>query len=164
MSFRALGLAVLLAACTAPGPAAPDGLRIAPGLLNRLDVLAQGLDNEIIVCLTGGHATARALATGFHMPRHRLSAPNRVSAARCPAGTLALWHNHPYPLPVDSFCFLSTRDIRSMRRNDWPFAMVHVRAGIWCWWDRAQIESADTTETLAAVPGQSSWTSGLHHR
>jgi hypothetical protein len=153
-------LAVLLAAAvpTRGEPDASSTLIVAPGLLSKLQVLANGLQTEIVLCLHGSVAGDTAIATEFSMPEPRVSTFQRSAFLPCPPETLGSWHNHPLiefhapgtptaggtaapqtirPLEL---CALSGKDIETADRMGYDFAVVAVDAATWCWWTRAQVQ------------------------
>lgn len=135
----------------------PTELVIDPALLTRLQTLAEGLRQEIVLCLSGPSRGDTAYARDFVMPVPRLSTPTRSSFDPCPRGTLASWHNHPRaggslilaggrPRRVDQaraarrLCVLSETDIHTAARLRHPFVVVSVDAGTWCWWGLREVE------------------------
>ncbi len=143
----------------------PTELEIDVGLLTRLQTLAGGLHQEIVLCLDGSVRGRRATAKAFSMPIPRLSTPTRSSFDSCPPGTLASWHNHPRwagtsPRPVKEgkagddrarrLCVLSETDIATASRLRHPFVVVSVDARTWCWWT---LEEVDRFAEQAISPG-----------
>ncbi len=152
-----LACAALLAAGVARigvGASPPTELVIEPDLLARLQTLAAGLQNEIVLCLSGPTRRGVAVARTFEMPTPRESTPLRSSFDPCPRGTLASWHNHPaHPEPelaragpevgdrrARRLCVLSGTDIETARRLKYPFVVVAVDGRTWCWWTLAEVE------------------------
>lgn len=151
----------------------PTKLVLEGGLLARLRILAAGLHNEIVLCLTGVVEGGTATATGFLMPEPHRSEAEGASFGSCPGAPLALWHNHPpessrlrpdgltgtrgdpAASPRD-FCALSEADIHTAYRAAVPFTVVAVDAGTWCWWTRDQIRRLAGRRALRGdpVPGQ----------
>jgi hypothetical protein len=138
--------------------ARPVELVVEPDLLAKLQTLAEGLRNEIVLCLTGEQAGDTAYAHGFVMPTPRLSTPNRSSFDACPPNTLASWHNHPAQLASGRdgtimsgmlenperrarwLCVLSDIDIETAERLKHPFIVVSVDGSTWCWWTLTEVE------------------------
>jgi hypothetical protein len=158
----------------------PEELVIEPELLTRLQTLAQGLHQEIVLCLKGGVRGNRAIVDDFEMPLPRLSTPTRSSFERCPRGTLASWHNHPPGLlaatPMVSgaseahrarrLCVLSETDIRTAGRLRHPFVVVSVDAKTWCWWGLNEVDqfaaqaispAPPSPERIARADGTEAW-------
>jgi len=149
----------------------PTELTVEASLLARLQTLADGLHNEIVLCLSGHVRGDMATALDFEMPAPRESTPVRSSFDPCPPGTLASWHNHP-PSPgtrvathSDSpyaaerarrLCVLSETDISTARRLRYPFVVVSVNSDTWCWWSLAEVESfaADSVSPGPPAPGR----------
>lgn len=178
----------LAAACFAlalPAPATagvrdpdpPTRLVVEAGLLARLRVLATGLHNEIVLCLTGSLDGGTAVATGFVMPQPVRSDADAASFGPCPAATIAIWHNHPlaaaprvagspqsaYARPLGDpdasardLCALSDTDIRTAARDGYPFVVVAAGGDAWCWWTRDQVRKLAARNVLrgAPLPGQ----------
>lgn len=162
-------------------PRQPSELVVDAALLSRLLTLADGLHNEIVLCLRGAVRGDTAYATGFEMPRPRESTPMRSSFDPCPAGTLASWHNHPPTMrsarlaapPADAhdkrarrLCVLSKIDIATADRLEYPFAVVAVDGETWCWWtlDEVRRFAADSVAPGPPAParfasraGEASW-------
>lgn len=153
--------AVLLVATTAGAVFAsqatrptPTRLVIEPDLLTRLQTLAEGLHQEIVLCLQGRTRGDVAVVDDFIMPVPRLSTPTRSSFDPCARGTLASWHNHPSGPSVTAprpgaavsadgarrLCVLSETDIHTAERLRHPFVVVSVDAGTWCWWTLDEID------------------------
>ncbi len=93
-AMLACAAAALLAA-PAPSGERPTELTIASDVRARLEVLAGGLQREIVLCLLGRTHGRTAYATDFFMPVPHASTPNQVVTGPCPRGTVATWHNHP---------------------------------------------------------------------
>lgn len=176
---------IALAFALAPAGARAQEPRFAiePGLLARLQTLAAGLHSEIVLCLTGISDGSDSTATGFVMPDPNVSQADRASFGPCPAGTIAIWHNHPlerhtasvptasggYALPSGparphgdpnlrpaDLCALSRTDIRTLAREAAPFAVVSVDRETWCWWSLEQVRElvASGAPRGDPVPGQ----------
>lgn len=164
-------------------PAEPR-LVIAPQLLARIQTLAAGLHNEIVLCLTGTTDESTTTADGFVMPDPNVSHADRASFGSCPRDAVAIWHNHPLDprsvaaeptdgdralptlnrprphgdsslRPVD-LCVLSQTDIRTAAREAAPFVVVSVDRDTWCWWSLDQVRKLAASNALrgSAVPGQ----------
>ncbi len=152
-------------------------LVLDPGLLVRLQTLAAGLHNEIVLCLTGTTSEGTAVATGFTMPDPRFSASDHATFGPCPKETVAIWHNHPLEnrssamsdgaagfarprgdpnMTPRELCALSNTDIRTAAANDQPFIVVSVDRETWCWWSRDQVRNLAARKALRGdpVPGQ----------
>ena len=152
-------------------------LVLDPGLLVRLQTLAAGLHNEIVLCLTGTTREGTAIATGFSMPDPRLSASDHATFGPCPKETVAIWHNHPLEnrsgamsdgaagfarprgdpnMTPRELCALSNTDIRTAAANDQPFIVVSVDRETWCWWSRDQVRNLAASNALRGdpMPGQ----------
>ncbi len=164
---------VSILALVTPGPR----LVLDPGLLVRLQTLADALQGEIVLCLTGTTNGATTVATGFTMPDPKLSASDHATFGPCPKEAVAIWHNHPLetrastampgtpgyarPLgdpnmtPLD-LCALSETDIRTASQVGQPFVVVAVDANTWCWWSHEQVRNLAARNALrgAPVPGQ----------
>jgi len=133
----------------------PRELVIDTPLLTRLQTLAGGLHQEIVLCLQGRVHGGVATVTRFEMPVPRLSTPTRSSFDPCPRGTLASWHNHPVsavgatPAAAGGaaaghrarrLCVLSELDIQTATRLRHPFVVVSVDATTWCWWTLGEVD------------------------
>jgi hypothetical protein len=136
----------------------PVELVLEPDLLAKIQTLADGLHNEIVLCLTGRLAGDTAYASDFVMPTPRLSTPTRSSFDACPRTTLASWHNHPAELGSGSIrpiargllddperrarwlCVLSDTDIETAERLRHPFIVVSVDGTTWCWWTLSEVQ------------------------
>src|SRR3989442_9429291 len=76
-------------------------LVLAPSLLRRLNLLAAGLDREVVLSLQGAAAGDTALVKDLTLPDIVRSNVDAVTPLPCPpATTLPGWHNHPW-LPPD---------------------------------------------------------------
>jgi hypothetical protein len=140
-------------------------LVIQPSLLHRLDLLAAGLDREVVLCLQGTVSGDTAVVDDFVMPDFVRSTADAVAPLPCGPATLAVWHNHPWTgpdsafgirAPVD-FCSLSEPDIRTVVTGAVPFAVVSVgRAGrpVVCWWRRVQVVINRRVRYLPRFPRQ----------
>jgi len=140
-------------------------LVIQPSLLHRLDLLAAGLDREVVLCLQGTVSGDTAVVDDFIMPDFVRSMADAVAPLPCGPATLAVWHNHPWigpdsafgiRAPVD-FCSLSEPDIRTVVAGAVPFAVVSVgRAGrpVVCWWRRVQVVINRRVRYLPRFPRQ----------
>src|SRR3989449_9407048 len=156
----------------------PVRLVLDSGLLVRLQTLAAGLHNEIVLCLTGTTTGDTAVATGFTMPDPQLSASDHATFGPCPKETVAIWHNHPLEnrsgthsadapgfarprgdpnMTPRELCALSETDIRTAATSDSPFIVVAVDRDTWCWWSREQVRNLAARNALRGdpVPGQS---------
>ncbi len=136
----------------------PLELVVEPDLLAKIQTLADGLHNEIVLCLTGSQAGDTAYVTDFVMPTPRLSTPTRSSFDACPHNTLASWHNHPAELGSGRIrqvaagllddpdrrarwlCVLSDTDIATAERLRHPFIVVSVDGATWCWWTLSEVQ------------------------
>jgi hypothetical protein len=169
--------------------AAPDGsplvsadadssrLVIDPALLSKLQTLADGLNKEIVLCLTGTLDDGDGRATDFEMPAVHTSTPTSSSVDACPEGTIGVWHNHTpvgtalarigrswngasqmsrRPELAAELCRLSDRDIETLSGSGYPFAVVSVDRDTWCWWSRHQIMqfASDPEYTGHPIVGQ----------
>jgi len=140
-------------------------LVIEPSLQHRLNLLAAGLDREVVLCLQGSVSGDTAVVADFVMPDLVRSMADAVAPLPCGSGTLAVWHNHPWTgpdtafgirVPAD-FCSLSEPDIRTVVADSIPFAVVSVgRAGrpVVCWWRRAQVVINRRVKYLPRFPRQ----------
>ena len=140
-------------------------LIIQPSLLHRLNLLADGLDREVVLCLRGTVSGDTAVVEDFVMPDLVSSMADAVAPLPCGAATLAVWHNHPWTgpdtafgirVPAD-FCSLSEPDIRTVVADSIPFAVVSVgRAGrpVVCWWRRVQVVINRRVKYLPRFPRQ----------
>src|SRR3989454_2203315 len=139
-------------------------LVLAPSLLRRLNLLAAGLDREVVLCLQGAVAGDTALVQELTMPDIVRSSVDAVTPLPCPpATTLAVWHNHPWVGPDSSFglrtpedlCSLSQPDLRTVVADSIPFAVVSVGRTVQpivCWWRRVQAVGERPGELLPPVP------------
>ncbi len=94
-------------------------LVLAPSLLRRLNLLAAGLDREVVLCLQGTVAGDTALVREFAMPDIVHSSVDAVTPVPCPpATTLAVWHNHPWVGPDSSFGMKTPEDLCSLSQPD----------------------------------------------
>lgn len=163
-----LGSVVAILSLLAPPPVR---LVVDSALLARLQTLAAGLQNEIVLCLTGTVNGAEALATGFTIPAPQRSSSDHATFAPCPTAAVAIWHNHPLEvnagdtiarprgdprLTARDLCALSETDIRTMSQGSHLFVVISVNAETWCWWSREQVRDLAARHALlgAAVPGQ----------
>jgi len=169
----------LALALSGPPPTPPARLVVEPGLLSRLQTLAAGLHNEIVLCLTGTTNGDTAVAVGFTMPDPQLSASDHATFGPCPKEAIAIWHNHPreprassamqggpapgYARPLGDpnmtprdLCALSETDIHTASQVGQPFVVVAVDATTWCWWSREQVRNLAARNALRGdpVPGQ----------
>jgi hypothetical protein len=140
-------------------------LIIQPSLLHRLNLLAAGLDREVVLCLQGTVSADTAVVNDFVMPDLVSSMADAVAPLPCGPKTLAVWHNHPWTgpdtafgirVPAD-FCSLSEPDIRTVVSDSIPFAVVSVgRAGrpVVCWWRRVQVMINRRVKYLPRFPRQ----------
>lgn len=164
------------AGALSPGGDVPRRLVLESGLLVRLRTLAEGLHNEIVLCLTGAADSLSVVATGFVMPYPRLSSSDRASFGPCPDATVAIWHNHPLVAPREpgsalssnrrpmadpdasprDLCALSDADIQAAARAGSPFVVVAVGADTWCWWSSTQVHALAERQAMRGdpVPGQ----------
>ncbi|MDX1393370.1 MAG: hypothetical protein R3195_03225 [Gemmatimonadota bacterium] len=177
--FAAVGGALVAVLVGTSLNARPQELEIEPELLTRLQTLAGGLHQEIVLCLEGRVRGRRAIVDDFVMPVPRLSTPTRSSFERCPRGTLASWHNHPPGMlasadPSDRttdknarrLCVLSETDIRTAERLAHPFVVVSVDARTWCWWGLDEVErfaeraispAPPSPDRIARADGTAAW-------
>jgi hypothetical protein len=141
----------------------PPRLVIDSGLLARLGVLAAGLHNEIVLCLSGSIDGASARATDFVMPDPKASQAERAAFGPCPAESVAIWHNHPLEQPPTlprgdpalrprDLCALSDTDIQTAARVGPPFIVIAVDADTWCWWSRDQVRNLAAANALHGAP------------
>jgi len=142
----------------------PSRLELEPDLLARVQTLAEGLHQEVVLCLVGHVRGDVAVVSDFVMPVPRLSTPTRSSFDRCPRKTLASWHNHPLRggpgAAVTGFasasrarrlCVLSETDIHTAERLRHPFVVVSVDAATWCWWTLAEVDRF-AEQSIAPAP------------
>jgi len=110
---------------------------ISPTLDKKLKVLAVGLENEIMLCLTGTRSKNRARVDDFFMPTHMTSQKRMVTViiSECPAKTIARWHNHP----GEEKCYLSEIDVHAAVASKFLFTVVHSKENGSCWWSREQV-------------------------
>jgi hypothetical protein len=153
---------------TAPVVMPPSQLVFAPHLQSNLGILAEGLEREIPLCLTGPIRGDTAEVTGIHIPKIVRSdtVSTDYEGDTCPANTLAFWHNHPKPETVDfeekpnPGCWLSWTDLRTSIREGRLFEVVQTSRGNWCWFSRYQIVAVIFTgegeipDYLPYIPGQ----------
>lgn len=167
---------VCLTAAAAPAAASsaapqPTRLVLDAGLLARLQTLAAGLHNEIVLCLTGSAHGDTTVATGFVMPEPRVSEPDRAAFGPCPDTAVAIWHNHPlhsapsetgtssYRRPMADpgasprdLCALSATDIHTAAHDRFPFVVVAVGGDTWCWWTGAQAREFAARKAIRGDP------------
>jgi hypothetical protein len=140
-------------------------LAIQPSLRHRLNLLAAGLDREVVLCLQGQVNGDTAVVDEFVMPDLVNSRTDGVAPLPCGPATLAVWHNHPWTAPdsafgirvLADFCSLSEPDIRTVVDGSIPFAVASVgRADrpIVCWWRRAQVVINRRVKYLPRFPRQ----------
>ena len=144
----------------------PTEFVVEADLLARLQTLADGLHNEIVLCLAGPVRGDVAFADNFEMPIPRESSPMRSSFDPCPDGTLASWHNHPSSggsastgsaergsslSRAQRLCVLSETDIATAGRLRYPFVVVAVDGRTWCWWTLAEVD-AFAEQSIAPGP------------
>ncbi|HET7297037.1 MAG TPA: hypothetical protein VFI66_07825 [Gemmatimonadales bacterium] len=140
-------------------------LVLAPSLFRRLSLLAAGLDREVVLCLSGSVVGDTALVRDFVMPDLVSSTVDQVQPLPCQAGTLAVWHNHPWIGPDSTFgvktpedlCSLSQPDLLTVTADSIPFAVVSVgrtRGPIVCWWRRVQAVVNRHVKFLPRFPRQ----------
>ena len=161
-----LGSVVAILSLLAPPPVR---LVVDSALLVRLQSLAAGLQNEIVLCLTGTVNGAQAVVTGYTMPAPLLSTSDHATFAPCPRETVAIWHNHPLEAPPGEerprgdpnmtprdLCALSETDIHTTSQGSHYFVVVAVGAHTWCWWSRDQVRDLAARNALRGdpVPGQ----------
>ncbi len=137
----------------------PSQLVIAPDLLSKLQTLADGLHNEIVLCLSGSARADTARLLSFSMPTPTRSSPAGAAFASCPSGTLATWHNHPQAPPgvrvprarlesgAADLCQLSSTDIDTTLKEGFYFTVVSVNASVSCWWTLAQVRILERRRT-----------------
>jgi len=173
LSFDAVIAFVAVLALALPGPTPPVRLVVEHGLLARLQTLAAGLHNEIVLCLTGTTKGDTAVASGFTMPDPQLSASDHATFGACPNETIAIWHNHPLEnrsgihgadapgfarprgdpnMTPRELCALSETDIRTAATSDSPFIVVAVDRDTWCWWSREQVRNFAARNVLRGEP------------
>lgn len=163
------------AMATARTSEATDGARlfVDPILLGKLQTLADGLSKEIVLCLTGSVADSVGHATDFVMPAVHISTPTSSSVDACPDETIAVWHNHTLvgtalarmarswnsgsqqpraPGLAAELCRLSARDIETLVDSDYPFSVISVDQGTWCWWSQHQVVEFDRADELTGHP------------
>ena len=136
----------------------PTILSVQPDLLSRLQVLADGLRKEIVLCLHGEVIGDTARVTRFTMPDPRHSDTGSARFGPCPPGALAAWHNHPVPPPgfrvpqavtaevAAGLCRLSDTDVRTVARAGHPFTVVSVDASTLCWWTLQEVRGLERRE------------------
>ena len=160
---------------TTHSSATPDGARlfVDPVVLGKLQVLADGLNKEIVLCLTGSVADGIGHATDFVMPAVHVSTPTSSSVDACPEETIAVWHNHTLvgtalarmarswngvsqqprtPGLAAQLCRLSERDIATIVGSDYPFSVISVDRDTWCWWTRPQVVDFARANELTGHP------------
>jgi hypothetical protein len=131
----------------------PTMLSVHPRLLTRLQVLADALHKEIVLCLHGDVVGDTVRLTRMTMPDPRRSRANSALFGPCPEDALATWHNHPVPPPglraprpvgaggTAGLCRLSETDIRTAATSGHPFTVVAVDASTLCWWTLQEVHS-----------------------
>lgn len=162
--FGLLGLLAL-----APSTPTPPPLRLVVDsiLLVRLQTIAAGLENEMVLCLTGTVKGAEAVVTGFTIPATQVSTSDHATVAPCPREAVAIWHNHPLEEPPGyagprgdpnvtprDLCALSETDIRTTSQGSHLFVVVAVDANTWCWWSRDQVRNMARLNSLRGDPVQ----------
>ncbi len=165
---RALGmvLVLLLAACQTVQPN-PQVLTFAPHLQHNLGILAEGLANELPVCLTGEIRGDTVILDQIHIPRinHSDTVSTNYDGTTCPKNTLAFWHNHPKPETVtfsdgpNPGCWISYTDIRTSTQERRLFEIVQTSRYNWCWFTRLQIAArvfmeGDFPDYIPIIKGQ----------
>lgn len=135
------------------GPGRPTDLSFHPDLLARLQVLAEALRHEIVLCLHGQVHGGTAYLTDLTMPVPRRSDAEGASFEACPRDALAVWHNHPVPpdgvrapravLPngAAGLCRLSPTDVQTAARAGHSFTVVSVDATTTCWWTLREVHA-----------------------
>ena len=141
----------------------PSVLSVQPGLRARLQVLAEALHKEIVLCLHGDVYGDTAVLTRLTMPDPRRSDTDSSRFGPCPADALAAWHNHPQPPPgirvprpvpergAANLCRLSDTDIRTVARAGHPFAVVSADASTLCWWTLQEVRDLARLESWRTV-------------
>lgn len=126
-------------------------LSVDPDLLVRLQVLADALHKEIVLCLHGNVVGDTVRLTRMTMPDPRRSDTSGALFGPCQQGTLATWHNHPVPPPglrvpravgaggKPDLCRLSETDVRTAASSGHPFTLVSVDASTLCWWTLQEV-------------------------
>ncbi len=144
----------------------PSVLSVQPGLRARLQVLAEALHKEIVLCLHGNVYGDTARLTRLTMPDPHRSDTASARFGPCPADALAVWHNHPEPPPgipaarpvtergAAASCRLSEADIRTAVRTGHPFAVVSVNASTLCWWTLQELRDLARKESSKTVAFQ----------
>lgn len=167
-SPAAVTLALVTAIWVSPGHPAvrPAHLLVAPDVQARLDVLADALQHEIVLCLLGRVGDGRAVATDLYMPVPISSTTTTVVTGPCPASSVATWHNHPTTgtrtrapgsnwtaaggaRSSDSWsaagerssCHPSRRDVTTAVRLRIPFLVIADGTGNQCIWPLEQLEA-----------------------
>ncbi|MCK5448026.1 MAG: hypothetical protein KAJ13_05735 [Gemmatimonadetes bacterium] len=137
-------------------------LVVAPDLLVKLQVLADGLHKEIVLCLHGRVETDTAHVTSFTMPTPRRSEAAGASVEPCPREAVATWHNHPRPPPgiraprtaaaqAGDLCRLSDTDLRTASRSGHRYTLVAVDADNWCWWTLDEVRHLNQVRASQAA-------------
>jgi hypothetical protein len=159
-------LALLSLLALAPSTPTPPPVRLVvdSSLLVRLQTIAAGLQNEMVLCLTGSVNGAEAVVTGFTIPAPQVSTSDHATVAPCPREAVAIWHNHPLEAPLGSdpnltprdLCALSETDIRTTSQGSHFFVVIAIDANTWCWWSRDQVRNMAARHALrgGSVPGQ----------
>lgn len=131
----------------------PTVLKIHPDLLLRLQVLADALHKEIVLCLHGAVVGDTATVARLEMPDPEHSGRNSARFGPCRPDALAVWHNHPVPPPgvrapravtgngPVGLCRLSDTDAQTTARAGHPFTVVSVDAATLCWWTLEEVRS-----------------------
>jgi hypothetical protein len=126
-------------------------LSVHPDLLTRLQVLADALHKEIVLCLHGDLVGDTVRLTRMTMPDPRRSDTGSALFGPCPQDALATWHNHPVPPPgrrvpravgaggTLGLCRLSETDVRTAASSGHPLTMVSVDASTLCWWTLQEV-------------------------
>jgi hypothetical protein len=132
---------------------------VAPQIFDELAVLADTSLAETVRCLMGTDLGDSIFIEVVFEPAIIHSTAHRVRFQRCPAATLAIWHNHVVGPDADpeEACGLSQADIFEALRPGAPKLMiVQVNAEHVCWWSMAQIKELGMLEGLPALPEQRS--------
>jgi len=158
-------LIVGIVLCLLPQVAAAQRLEWSPRALNQVYNLAQGLTNEVVMCGRGVKSDSVWTVQEFDLMMLSRSDTAHTQSETCPAGTLVLWHNHPWTGPDDSGLLNKPADLCAMSRSDqWsiqlsgvPFAAISVGRGdpkyTWlCWWRRDQVH--DLPVMFPSIPDQ----------
>lgn len=138
--------ALVLAACAATLPQQAQGVvevRIHPGILDSLGILAHDATKETVRCLIGAPRNDTLFVDYMYAPQIEYADADSVATGPCSRATIIAWHNHVfYPEGWQSpreRCFLSPTDVQTALQSSVFIWVVQVRKNLACWWTQPQI-------------------------